>query len=77
MFGKPFSSASINCRCSSHIYRAVNRDPTYFPDFDEFRPERYLNESGELADPIPDTHVQGHLSYGSGRRYVLIYITLQ
>ncbi|KAJ3558859.1 hypothetical protein NM688_g676 [Phlebia brevispora] len=47
---------------------AMNRDPTYFPDFDEFRPERYLGASGELVDLIPDTHGQGHMTYGCGRR---------
>lgn len=52
----------------------MNRDPTYFPDFDEFRPARYLNESGELADPIPDTHTQGHLTYGTGRRCVILIL---
>ncbi len=46
----------------------MHRDEKYFPDPDEFRPERYLDEAGELCDPIPDTHGQGHLTYGSGRR---------
>lgn len=51
----------------------MHRDPNYFPDYDEFRPERYLDESGELADPIPDTHTLGHLSYGCGRRFVSMF----
>ena len=49
--------------------RAINHDPRYFPDHDEFRPERYIDVSGRLAEPIPDTHGLGHLSFGSGRRY--------
>ena len=49
----------------------MNRDPKYFPDFEEFRPERYLNDVGELREPIPDTHNQGHLMYGTGRRFVI------
>ncbi|KAJ3557243.1 hypothetical protein NM688_g1575 [Phlebia brevispora] len=48
---------------------AANRDPEHFPDYAEFRPERYLDESGELADSIPGVHSQGHLSYGTGRRH--------
>ncbi|KAJ3556207.1 hypothetical protein NM688_g2152 [Phlebia brevispora] len=47
---------------------AINHDPAVFPDPEEFRPERYLNRDGHLAEPIPDTHGQGHLSFGSGRR---------
>ncbi|KAJ3558638.1 hypothetical protein NM688_g801 [Phlebia brevispora] len=47
---------------------AMNRDPEYFPDYDEFRPERYLNELGELGEPVPDTHQEGHISFGAGRR---------
>lgn len=46
----------------------MNRDPAVFPDFDEFRPERYLDESGGLSSSVPDTHGEGHVSYGFGRR---------
>lgn len=44
----------------------MNRDPKIFPDFDEFRPERFLDESGAID--FPDTHSQGHNTYGFGRR---------
>ncbi|THG98108.1 hypothetical protein EW026_g4018 [Hermanssonia centrifuga] len=47
----------------------MNRDPKYFPDYEEFRPERYLDDAGQLSEPIPDTHAQGHFTYGSGKRY--------
>ncbi|KAF7790536.1 hypothetical protein EIP86_001492 [Pleurotus ostreatoroseus] len=47
---------------------AINRDSDYFPDFDEFRPERYLDEREQLIEPMPNTHAQGHMSYGTGRR---------
>ncbi|EIM88908.1 cytochrome P450 [Stereum hirsutum FP-91666 SS1] len=47
---------------------AMNRDPTLFPDFDEFRPERFLDETGTV-DVVPaDTHNQGHVTFGFGRR---------
>lgn len=49
--------------------RTMNRDPNFFPDYDVFRPERYLNAEGELNDIIPDTHGLGHLSFGAGKRY--------
>ena len=42
-----------------HLSRAMNRDPTLFPDFDEFRPERFLDETGQLDVVPPDTHNQG------------------
>ncbi|THG99744.1 hypothetical protein EW026_g2677 [Hermanssonia centrifuga] len=47
---------------------AMNRNPKYFPDAEEFRPERYLDDSGQLAEAIPDTHGHGHFAFGSGRR---------
>lgn len=48
----------------------MNRDPDQFPDYDAFRPERYLDASEELAAPMPNTHGQGHMTFGSGRRYI-------
>lgn len=45
----------------------MNHDPAVFPEPDEFRPERHLDESGNPKE-IPDTHGEGHLSYGTGRR---------
>lgn len=47
---------------------AMNRDPAIYPDFEEFRPERFLDESGSVERIIPDTHNQGHVTYGFGRR---------
>ncbi|KAJ3558862.1 hypothetical protein NM688_g675 [Phlebia brevispora] len=47
---------------------AINRDPKYFPNYDEFRPERYLGASGQVVDHIPDTRGQGHMTFGCGRR---------
>ncbi|KAF9558962.1 cytochrome P450 [Agrocybe pediades] len=42
---------------------SMNRDPEYFPDYSEFRPERYLD--GDIPE---DTHNMGHASFGFGRR---------
>lgn len=45
-----------------------DRDPEVFPDFDEFRPERYLDESGHGEVIPPGTHGMGHVTFGFGRR---------
>jgi cytochrome P450 len=47
---------------------AMNRDPALFPDYEEFRPERFLDESGTVEVVPRDTHNQGHVSFGFGRR---------
>lgn len=44
------------------------RDPSVYPDFDTFRPERFLDESGQVETAPPDTHNMGHTSYGFGTR---------
>nr|F1SY62.1 RecName: Full=Cytochrome P450 monooxygenase 58 [Postia placenta Mad-698-R]BAK09406.1 cytochrome P450 [Postia placenta] len=46
---------------------AMNRDPAIYPDYDEFRPDRFLDASGNEID-IAGTHGQGHVTYGFGRR---------
>ncbi|KAF5343037.1 hypothetical protein D9758_011154 [Tetrapyrgos nigripes] len=47
---------------------AMNHDPAMFSDHDEFRPERFLDETGTV-DVVPaDTRNQGHFSLGFGRR---------
>ncbi|KIY43101.1 cytochrome P450 [Fistulina hepatica ATCC 64428] len=47
---------------------AMNRDPDLFPDFDNFRPERFLDETGQVDTAPADTHEMGHVTYGFGRR---------
>ena len=46
----------------------MNHDPEIFPDFDNFRPERFLDESGKIDIAPPDTHGMGHVTFGFGRR---------
>ena len=58
--------------CASYLLRAMHRDPKYFPDPDVLRPDRFLDASGQLTDTIPDTHGQGHMTFGCGRRRVLV-----
>ncbi|KAF5343042.1 hypothetical protein D9758_011166 [Tetrapyrgos nigripes] len=47
---------------------AMNHDPTIFLDHDEFRPERFLDETGTVNVTPADTRNQGHVSFGFGRR---------
>ncbi|RPD81420.1 cytochrome P450 [Lentinus tigrinus ALCF2SS1-7] len=47
---------------------AMNSDPNVFPDYNNFRPERFLDESGQNEIAPPDTHNMGHVTYGFGRR---------
>ncbi|KAI0700086.1 cytochrome P450 [Cytidiella melzeri] len=47
---------------------AMNRDPTIFPDFDAYRPDRFLDATGKVETAPPDTHQMGHHTYGFGRR---------
>ena len=49
----------------------MNHDPEIFPDFDNFRPERFLDESGKIDIAPPDTHGMGHVTFGFGRRYAV------
>ncbi|KAK7057911.1 cytochrome P450 [Favolaschia claudopus] len=48
---------------------ALNHDPVvYGEDAEEFRPERHLNDAGNLNTPTKDTHDESHFSYGFGKR---------
>ena len=54
----------------------IHRDPSIYPDFDVFRPERFLDESGKEEIAPPDTHHMGHSSFGFGRRYANVEIAI-
>jgi len=55
---------SKHCTC-----RSMNGDPdVYGPDAHEFKPERHLDENGQLKPSPVDTKDEGHVSYGFGRR---------
>jgi cytochrome P450 len=45
-----------------YFYRAVNRDPQYFPDPENFNPQRWLTPEGKLRDDMKA------YPFGFGRR---------
>ncbi|KAL4066051.1 cytochrome P450 [Scleroderma yunnanense] len=54
--------------CLANIW-SINRDQeVHGPDADQFRPERYLDADGKVATPHPETHEEGHSTFGYGRR---------
>ncbi|KAF4565688.1 hypothetical protein EYR36_002266 [Pleurotus pulmonarius] len=54
---------------SGQLAWGLNHDTdVYGPDVDDFRPERFLNEDGELKAMPTDTKDEGHVTYGFGRR---------
>ncbi len=54
--------------CISNL-RNCNHDRTVFgEDADQFRPERHLDEHGELLPGPIETYRAGHVSFGFGRR---------
>ncbi|KAI0048181.1 cytochrome P450 [Auriscalpium vulgare] len=51
-----------------HVW-AMNHEPAiYGPDYAEFKPERHLDATGEIAPAPPETKEEGHVGYGFGRR---------
>lgn len=54
----------------TEVVRAMNRDTDIWgSDATEFRPERFLDENGQLKAAVPDTHEEGHVTFGFGRRF--------
>jgi len=54
--------------CIPNVWNC-NHDPAVFgPDADKFRPERHLDERGELLSSPMETNQAGHVTFGFGRR---------
>ncbi|KAI0276739.1 cytochrome P450 [Russula aff. rugulosa BPL654] len=55
--------------CISNLWNCNHDRAVFGEDADEFRPERHLDEHGELLLPGPvETYQAGHVSFGFGRR---------
>ena len=59
MVRRSFIRPNIYLRC----FRAILHDPETYPDPEEFRPERFLNEDGSVRD---DPTLA--LAFGAGKR---------
>ena len=54
--------------CISNIWHCNHDRAVFGEDADEFRPERHLDEQGELLSGPAETNQAGHVSFGFGRR---------
>lgn len=54
----------------------MQRDRSLYPDPEVFKPERFLDEFGGLKPTLPETHGQGHVTFGFGKRYVILSLVL-
>jgi cytochrome P450 len=54
--------------CISNTWHCNHDRAVFGDDADEFRPERHLDEHGELLPGPIETNQAGHVTFGSGRR---------
>jgi cytochrome P450 len=54
--------------CVSNIWHCNHDRAVFGDDADEFRPERHLDEHGELLPGPIETNQAGHVTFGYGRR---------
>jgi cytochrome P450 len=54
--------------CISNLWYCNHDRAVFGEDADEFRPERHLDEHGELLPGPVETYQAGHVSFGFGRR---------
>ena len=54
--------------CMANIWQCNHDRSVFGDDADEFRPERHLNDKGELIPGPIETNKEGHVSFGFGRR---------
>jgi len=53
--------------------RHLNHDPdVYGPDAEDFRPDRHIDKNGKLKPATPETKDESHVTYGFGRRCVVL-----
>jgi cytochrome P450 len=54
--------------CVGNIWHCNHDRAVFGEDADEFRPERHLDESGDLLSGSMETVQAGHVTFGFGRR---------
>jgi cytochrome P450 len=54
--------------CVANIWQCNHDRAVFGDDADEFRPERHINDKGELLPGPMETNQEGHSSFGFGRR---------
>ncbi|KAI0288612.1 cytochrome P450 [Multifurca ochricompacta] len=54
--------------CLANIWQCNHDRAIFGEDADDFRPERHLDEGGELLPGPIETNQEGHVSFGFGRR---------
>jgi cytochrome P450 len=54
--------------CIANLWQCNHDRAVFGEDADEFRPERHLDEHGELLPGPVETYQAGHVSFGFGRR---------
>jgi cytochrome P450 len=54
--------------CVSNLWHCNHDRAAFGEDADEFRPERHLDENGELLPGPVETYQAGHVSFGFGKR---------
>ena len=54
--------------CMANIWHCNHDRAVFGEDADEFRPERHLDENGELQPGPFETNQAGHVGFGFGRR---------
>ena len=54
--------------CIANIWHCNHDRAVFGDDADEFKPERHLGDNGELLPGPKETNLEGHVSFGFGRR---------
>ena len=54
--------------CMANIWHCNHDRAIFGDDADEFKPERHLGDNGELLPGPKETNLEGHVSFGFGRR---------
>ncbi|KAI0088575.1 cytochrome P450 [Irpex rosettiformis] len=66
--GLPHVATEDNWYEGYFIPKGTAVDPSIYPDFDVYRPERFLDESGKVEISPSDVRQSGHATFGFGRR---------